>query len=149
MHTDTSDAFKKFSIRKAFDQMSRRYPNQTLFVTVTANVILRATDHPSFSIYFGQSFGSAKAVFFGQEHHPTTGEITKLFSEFSVDEAGDLEALPRRFTTEDFEGIYKRNFSNSKVVVHQVISLVYLFAVGMENYERDRTLTSRAPLRIF
>lgn len=144
-----SDAARKASIRKAFDQMSRRYPEQTLYVTVTANVILRATDHSSFSVYFGQSFGNAKAIFFGQEHNPDTGEISKLFTEYEVTEASDLEALPRRFTTEDFAGLYKRNFERSKIAVHQVISHVYLFGVGLEKYERDRTLTSRTPLRIF
>lgn len=146
---DASETHKVASLRKAYQHMSRLYPDQTLHVTLTANVILRSTTEPSFSVYFGQSFGNAKSVFFGQEHDPVSGGISRIFSEFSLREASDLGSLPTRFTTEDFSAIYKRNFARSNVAVHRMISLVYLFAVGLENYERDHVQSSRTPLRIF
>ena len=149
VRADAPTSFVEGSLRKAYRHMSERYPNETLYVTLTANVLLRSTTHTSFSVYFGQSFGNAKAVFYGQEHDPVSGEISRLFSEYAVSEASHLKALPTRFTTEDFAGIYKRNFASSNVAVHSVISLVYFFSVGLEHYARDSTLASRTPLRLF
>jgi len=149
VRADASDAYKSGALRKAYRLMYSHYPNQTLYVTLTANVILRSTKHTSFSVFFGQSFGNTKAVYYGQEHHPVSGDITRLFSEFAVDSIEDLKALPINFTRDDFDGIYKRNFANSAVAVHRVVSLVYFLSVGLDNYERDHTQTTRTPVRLF
>ena len=143
-----SDSSKLDYLKKAFKRMREGYPNEPLYVTLTANVILRSTTSSSFSLFFGQSFGSARTVYFGQEHDEDTGHLSRLFTEFKVDELSDLAALPIRFTTEDFAALYKRNFAKSDVVVHRVVSLVYFFSLGLENYENDHT-QERGPVRFF
>jgi hypothetical protein len=142
------DASKRAHLRRAFKEMSQLYPGKTLYTTLTANVILRSDTASEFSVYFGQSFGSAKSVYYGQEHDPITGRLQRLFTEFALETRSDLEDLPVNFTTEDFSAIYKRNFARSGVSVHRVLSLVYIFSVGIENYEQDHT-QPRTPLRIF
>ena len=128
--------------------MHRTYPGKSQYVTLTANVILRSNTHKSFSCYFGQSFGAAKSVYFGQQHDAITGGVRQLFTEFVVRERADLQQLPINFTVEDFAGIYKRNFANSEVTVHRVLSLVYIFSVGLDKYQTQHTL-ERRPVRIF
>jgi hypothetical protein len=145
---DATDSYKRAQLRKAFLQMNKRYPGRTVYATLTANVILRSTVSASYSCFFGQSFGSGKAVFFGAKHDSVTGNVSKLFTEFALSERADLADLPINFTVEDFAGIYKRNFSKSEVVVDRVISLIYIFSIGLENYEREHT-QSRTPIRLF
>jgi hypothetical protein len=144
----TSDAGKRKSLQKVYDRLRTIYPTKTLYVTLSANVILRSTTTTEFSIFFGQSFGGARTVYFGQEHDGEAGEITRLFTEFAVKEKSDLRAIPLRFTTEDFAAIYKRNFARSNVAVHRVVSLIYFFSVGLDNYDKEHTL-SRNPVRFF
>jgi hypothetical protein len=148
VNATASDTAKKRSLKKAYDQLRSLYPTKPLYVTLSANVILRSTVSSEFSIFFGQSFGGARTVYFGQEHNGEAGEITRLFTEFVVQEPADLQAIPLRFTTEDFAAIYKRNFARSNVAVHRVVSLIYFFSVGLENYEKEHTLTRR-PIRFF
>ncbi len=146
------DAAKAAHLRRAYKQMSSRYPGRTLYATLTANVVLRSTTpgSSSFSVYFGQSFGSARSIYYGQEHDRDSGRLRRLFAEFSLGDRSDLSRLPLNFTQEDFAGLYKRNFERSNVAVHQVISLVYLFSVGLENYAEARHEdTDRHPLRLF
>ena len=156
LRAQSSDAFKSASLRKAYKHVSTAYPGKPVYATLTANVILKSTTHVSFSVYFGQSFGSARAVFFGQEHDADSGEVSRLFSEYVVEQAGDLRALPIRFTTEDFSEIYKRNFALSNVSVHSVVNLVYFLSVGLENYETERSESvggsgrrRQGPVRLF
>ena len=146
--SETPESFKRASLRKAYDRLTAFYPEETFYVTITANVILKSLDTSSFSVYFGQSYGNAKAVFLGQEHDDSTGKLTRLFEEFPVSAASDLEALPVHFTTEDFQTIYKRNFARSNVVVYRVVSLVYIFSLGLKRYTGDNQ-QSRRLLRLF
>ena len=148
VNAQSPEGSKREHLRRAFMRMTQVYTGKTLYVTLTANVILRSDTASEFSVYFGQSFGSAKAVYFGQEHDPSTGHLKRLFTEFAVQTRADLEDLPVNFTTEDFARIYKRNFERSGVSVHRVLSLVYIFSVGIENYEREHT-QSLTPLRLF
>jgi hypothetical protein len=142
------DADKRKSLRKVYDYLRTIYSTKPLYVTLTANVILRSTTSTEFSIFFGQSFGGARAVYFGQEHDGDSGELTRLYTEFKVEEPGDLQALPLRFTTEDFAAIYKRNFAKSNVAVHRLVSLVYFFSVGLDNYDKEHRLP-RNPILLF
>jgi hypothetical protein len=143
-----SEAAVRNHLDRAYRELSEAYYDEPVYVTLTANVVLKSTTSSSYSLYFGQSFGSARAVFFGQEHDPVSGELTRLFSEYVLESRADLASLPVNFTTEDFAAIYKRNFSKSNVVVKSVVSLVYIFSTGLERYERDHTL-DRTPLRVF
>jgi hypothetical protein len=95
-----------------------------------------------------QSFGSARAIYWGQEHEGDYGEITRLYEEFVVDEVSDVDKVPLQFTSQDFGQIYRRNFSRSSVVVDRVVNLIYFFSVGMTNYADEKTM-ERNPIRLF
>ena len=143
-----SDGAKLSIITKAWKRLRQKYADKTVYASVTANVVLRSLDHNSYSIYFGQSFGNARAVFLGQEHDPVTGRLERLFTEFELHHQSDLVKLPLHFTTEDFAAIYKRNFARSNVSIHRLQSIVYIFSVGLENYA-DESKLKRVPIRIF
>jgi hypothetical protein len=148
VNAGASESYIRKQLEKAYKRLDGYFPGRTAYVTLTANVILRSTVERSFSVYFGQSFGNAKTLFYGQTHDPVTGEVSQLFTEFELETRSDLATLPVRFTTEDFASLYKRNFERSNVVVHEVVSLVYIFSLGIERYEHDHEL-ARNPLRLF
>jgi hypothetical protein len=139
--------FRK-DLLEAYRRISDLHPDEVICCTLTANVILKSNTEHTYSCFYGQSFGNAKAVYLGQEHDEETGVLTKLFTEFVLKNSDDLQQLPIRFNTEDFEKIYKRNFAHSDVSVVSVISLIYLFSAGMDRYDRDHTL-GKTPIELF
>jgi hypothetical protein len=135
-------------LNTVYRRISRLHPDELICCSLTANVILKSNTEGTYSCFYGQSFGNARAVYLGQEHDEETGVLTKLFTEFVLKNREDLKQLPIRFNTEDFEKIYKRNFIHSDVSVVRVISVVYLFSAGMERYDQEHTL-GKTPIELF
>lgn len=133
---------KRAALVRAFQQMRRSYPGSTFYVTLTANVVLRHQTEGTFQVFYGQSYGRAKSVYLGQVVDED-GELEQLFQEFPVSSESDAAALPTDWAVSDFQELFKRNFANSNVAVHEIISLVYFFSKGLEHYERQKTLPAR------
>jgi hypothetical protein len=141
---------KKAALARAYACMARQYPNSTFYVTVTCNVVLRHNRDHTFQVFYGQSFGRARTVYLKsnknddllqqqQQHQP----LESLFLEYPVASATQASELPTDWSLADFQELYRQHFDNSNVEVHEVISLVYFFSKGLENYARDHTLSTR------
>lgn len=133
---------KKAALVRAYQRMRRTYPDSTFYVTLTANVVLRHQTDGTFQVFYGQSYGRARSVYLGQVVDEE-GELEQLFQEFPVSSEKEAQALPTDWFISDFQELFKRNFATSDVVVHEIISLVYFFSKGMDNYERQKSLPVR------
>jgi len=90
------------------------------------------------SLLPGQRFGlSSKSVFIGQLHDKG-GNVIKLKQEYMVADQTDASELPTKFSAEDFQQIYKRNFEKSQVAVHRVLSLIYIFTNVIPQWTEGR-----------
>ena len=116
--------------------MDRLHPGATFHLVVTGNVVLRNITTNTFKVFFGQSFGRAKTNFFGQRKG---GEDDRLFKEYSVGSVQDAGRVPVSFTREDFGQIFNQNYESSSVVIHSMVNYVYIFGLGLKNYEKQVT----------
>jgi hypothetical protein len=134
------------SLEKAATTLFRVYPEDTLYVNVTANVVLQKED--SYSMYYGQRFSlESKEVMFGQEFD-SDGVRTLKAATYEVSGVGDVSRLPTSFSTEYFGELFKKNFGASNVKVHSVVNLIYRFSKGLQNFEEQKT-TGQAWVRLF
>jgi hypothetical protein len=138
------DPDKTRSLVRAYLRLDRLHPGATFSVALSANVVLRHSVRNTFKLYFGQSFGRAKSIFAGQRNG-VEGKSDRLYKEYSVGSASDAKRLPTTFSREEFGELFSQNYESSAVVVHSVVNLIYIFGLGLENFERDqqvgRTLT--------
>lgn len=133
------DPDKRDTLVRAFQRIRRLHPGRTFSLAITANVILKADDKESYRIYYGQSYGSAKAIFAGQRSD-VEGKADRLFREHLLTTDADAAAVPTEFDREEFAAIFKRNFETSAVTVHSILNVVFIFGLGLEDYEKDRTV---------
>ena len=67
-----SDETKRADLKKVFHRMRALYPSKTIYVTLTANVILRSTISTEFSLFFGQVSSSSSSSSSTREIWPLT-----------------------------------------------------------------------------
>ena len=131
---------KKRALVQTFHRMNKQYPGATFYVTVTCKVVLRHAAQRTFQVFYSQSFGRAKALFMGQKFS-ASGSVERLFLEFPVSTAIQAGELPTDWSLADFQELYHQNFESSNVEVHEIISLVYFFSKGLEDYQKQHTLS--------
>jgi hypothetical protein len=142
LRVSANDPDKTTSIVRAYKVLDDRYPGSRFAVCVSANVVLKHSEKLTFKLYFGQSFGKAKAIFVGQRRD-VEGKSDRLFKEYSVASAKEARALPTTFTREEFGTLFAQNYENSSVVVHSVVNLIYIFGLGLPRFDdRDGGLTT-------
>jgi hypothetical protein len=142
LRLSVNDPDKKRSLARAYKRLDDRYPGSRFAVCVSANVVLRHTQKLTFKLYFGQSFGKAKAIFVGQRKD-VEGKSDRLYKEYSVASATEARALPTTFTREEFGSLFAQNYESSSVVVHSVVNIIYIFGLGLPQFgDRDVGLTT-------
>ena len=134
---------------RAFSRLAELYPSETFFVNVTSNVILKEIGRESYSVFYGQGFGKfARELFFGKGGEEKLA-VESLYQEHRVTDISDAANLPITFSVEDFATVYKRTFSSSSVNVLSLINLIYIFSLGLENYERDKRTQGQKWIKLF
>jgi len=142
LRLSVNDPDKKRSLARAYKRLDDRCPGSRFAVCVSANVVLRHTQKLTFKLYFGQSFGKAKAIFVGQRKD-VEGKSDRLYKEYSVASATEARALPTTFTREEFGSLFAQNYESSSVVVHSVVNIIYIFGLGLPQFgDRDVGLTT-------
>jgi hypothetical protein len=82
---------------------------------VSANAILQSRqEQESYSIYYGHDY-----VYDGER----SMQMSALHQVWNM---SDVASLPTSFTLGDFEKIFNKIFTNTKVTVHSLVSLVYI-----------------------
>jgi hypothetical protein len=135
-------ANKSSHLVRVFKKMRQSYPHDSFYVTMTCNVVLRHRQENTFQVFYGQSFGRAKSLFMGSGD-ADVGKLDKAFLEFTVSNASQAAALPTDWSLEDFRSLYSRHFDSSNVEVYEIISLVYFFSKGLEDYQKQKTRSAR------
>jgi hypothetical protein len=123
---------------RGFKRLDRIHPGSTFSLVLTANVVLRHSVSNTFKFYFGQSFGVAKTILSGQRR-ASDGRSERAYTEYKLSSVQDAREVPVEFRREDFGEIFALNYESSAVVVHSVVNVIFIFGLGLKNYEREST----------
>jgi len=108
-------------------------------LAITANAILQGTSRgrPSYSVYFGQSFGPlGNEEDLEQEPYRRAANVVFGNTTFNIKYLSDLNDVPRSFEQSDLINYYSSFFTDSSVKVVKVINIVYIFRKFTERRTR-------------
>ena len=104
-------------------------------MTATANAILTSgggSRVKTYSVWFGQHFNRV-----GEHRSYNFPNKTHDGSPATVSNLGDVRNVNTEFSASDFERLFLANHSSSDVTVDSLISIVYLIARDLPNFQRD------------
>lgn len=122
---------------KAFAELFGTYatkkdPNPSFDVHVTANLVVTSRKLKTWSIFFGQDLGEEDGR-----------QTVTLQSHYEVNFPSDVYKLPTVFSTKEFSELFERIFGDTDGVVHSLASVVFIIRKIMADYEGQKSVGNR------
>ena len=126
MPYDLSVEEKRDELIRAFSQLFEVYGDRGWKVATFANAVLQGNeDSPTYSLYFGQSYGDLADR---QKHVRRIARVNNL---------GEVGNVELEYTVEDFTEIFFTGHKDTKVSVHSLANLVFVITRSMTNLELE------------
>ena len=118
-------AQRRAELISAFAYLFEKYGENNWEVSTTCNVILQGNAEESYSVYYGQSFG-------------TMADWQRNVRRFAhVDNMGDIGNVELSHSLEDFNEIFFATHDDSNVSVHSIINIIIIITRELDNFDTD------------
>ena len=128
-------------LRMAATEMFTNYPGSVFYCTVTANATLYSERDSTWSIWWGQQFGDSsgrkQAIQLGQEIDDE-GNVMVEGTIFKLSSISDANKIPTSFPLSEFSQLFNLIHRDTSVVVHSLISTIFIFSKIIQRFDRDR-----------